>query len=490
MSTVRVRFAPSPTGTPHIGNLRTALFDWLFARHTGGAFVLRIEDTDRDRYVPESVDRIMESLRWLGLEWDEGADKGGPYGPYVQSERLAEYTHVAEELIGKGHAYRCYCSPERLAAVRAAQQARKEPPRYDRHCLNLSAAERAAHEAAGDRYVVRFRMPDAGETAFDDPVYGHITFQNATQDDYVMLKSDGYPTYHLAATVDDHLMQISHVLRGDEWISSTPKHLLLYAAMGWQPPVIVHLPVIQGPDRAKLSKRHGATSVFEYRDAGFLPEAVVNFLALLGWAYDDQTEIFNREELVRHFSLEGISKNPAIFNTEKLEWMNGVYIRALPLAKLADRLLPFLDAGLPPAVPRPLDRGYLMRILPLIQERLKRLGEGPALVDFFFLDRLDYDPALLVPKGLDAAQTRAALATALGRLRDAVAFTAETLEAVLRPLAEALGLKTGQLFGTLRVATTGRTVAPPLFQTMEVLGRARSLARVEDALDRLGGSLG
>jgi glutamyl-tRNA synthetase len=483
---VRVRFAPSPTGIPHIGNLRTALFDWLYARHTGGKFILRIEDTDRERLVPGAVEKIQESLRWLGLDWDEGPDVGGPYGPYVQSERLAHYHQVCERLLASGHAYKCFCTPERLAAMRAEQQARKEPTRYDRYCLHRAPAALAALEQAGTPYVIRFQMPDQGETVFEDLIHGRVAFENALQDDYVLLKSDGFPTYHLAHVVDDHLMLISHVIRGDEWISSTPKHIQLYQALGWEPPIFVHLPIILGPDRAKLSKRHGAASVFEYRDEGFLPEAIVNFLALLGWSYDDKTELFSREELIRYFTLERIGKTAAIFNREKLEWMNGVYIRQLDLESLADRLLPFLERGLPPEIPRPIDRAYLLRILPLIQERLKRLAEGPELTAFFFAERLTYPAQLLIPKGLDAPATVRALQAARDLLAPLEPFTAEALEPPLRNLATTLGLKTGQLFGALRVAVTGTTVAPPLFQTMEVLGKSRCLERIEQALRLLG----
>ncbi|MGA2284712.1 MAG: glutamate--tRNA ligase, partial [Dehalococcoidia bacterium] len=322
--TVRVRFAPSPTGIPHVGNIRTALFNWLFARHEGGGFVLRIEDTDQTRLVSEALDAIVASLRWLGLDWDEGPEVGGPHGPYFQSQRLERYHRAADELIAKDAAYRCYCSPERLEQVRAEQTRRKEPPRYDRRCRFLSDAECAQEEATGIKPVVRFKTPLSGRTEFDDVVRGHVAFENETLDDFVLLKSDGFPTYHLANVVDDHVMEISHVLRADEWLPSTPRHLLLYAALGYAPPVFAHLPMILGPDRAKLSKRHGAVSLLEYKRQGYLPEVMFNFLGLLGWSLDDHTEIISREEFIRHFSLERIVKNPAIFDVEKLTWMNGV----------------------------------------------------------------------------------------------------------------------------------------------------------------------
>ncbi|MBI4216431.1 MAG: glutamate--tRNA ligase [Chloroflexi bacterium] len=490
MALVRVRYAPSPTGAPHVGNIRTALFNWLFARHHGGSFIVRIEDTDQERLVPGALEAILEGLRWLGLDWDEGPEVGGPYGPYIQSERQGLYRQEAERLVAQGHAYRCYCSPQTLAQMREEQARRQEPPRYDRRCRELSAGERARREAAGERWVVRFQTPLAGQTPFDDLIRGQVVFDNATLDDFVLLKSDGYPTYHLANVVDDHAMRISHVMRADEWLASTPRHVLLYAALGWEPPQFAHLPMILGPDRAKLSKRHGATSILEYRDKGYLPEAMTNFMALLGWSLDDKTELLDREELTRHFSLERIGKTGAIFNLEKLDWMNGVYIRKLPPAELAQRLLPFLErpeqeGGLPEAVARPLDRAYLGRIVPLIQERLKTLAEAPALVDFFFLN-LPYEPSLLLGKRLSPEAARAGLERAQVVLKGLVAFEAEALEGVLRPLAETLGLKAGDFFGLLRVAVTGRAVAPPLFQTMAALGRARCRERLEAAIKKLG----
>ena len=292
---VRVRYAPSPTGIPHVGNIRTALFDWLFARHSGGAFILRVEDTDQSRFDPGALDAIYASLRWLGLDWDEGPEAGGDYGPYVQSERLEHYQKYARQLIEQGNAYECCCSTERLAEIRAERQKRKQPPRYDRHCRDLTDAEREARRAAGDEAVVRFRTPDEGTTSFDDIVRGHVEFENATIDDFVALKSDGFPTAHLAHVVDDHLMEISHVLRGEEWVSSTPRQILLYQALGWEPPQFVHMSVILGPDKGKLSKRHGALSVLDYRDQGYLPEAMFNFLGLIGWSLDDHTVLMSRE---------------------------------------------------------------------------------------------------------------------------------------------------------------------------------------------------
>ncbi len=482
---VRVRFAPSPTGFPHVGNIRTAMFNWLLARHSGGKFVLRIEDTDVARKVAGAVEAIMDGLRWLGLQWDEGPEVGGDYAPYYQSQRLDMYQSAARRLVEQGDAYYCYCSPERLEAMRAEQVKRKQPPGYDRHCRELAPAERAAREAEGIIPVVRFKTPLEGQTGYHDLIWGDVVFDNSTLDDFVLLKSDGYPTYHLANVVDDHAMKISHVIRAEEWISSTPRHLLLYRAFGYQPPQFVHHPMILGPDRAKLSKRHGAVSIIEYREQGYLPETMFNFLALIGWSLDDKTELMSRQELIENFALERIGKTGAIFNREKLDWMNGVYIRGLSLEDFVQRSLLFLERGLPSKVKRPLDINYLRRAMPLIQERAKTLVEVPDLVGFFFFEELDYEADLLMGKNMTRESTRQALTVAHQRLKQSEAFDEESLEGLLRPLAEELGLKTGQLFGALRTATTGRTAAPPLFQTMAVLGKERCLKRLEAALDKL-----
>jgi glutamyl-tRNA synthetase len=485
--TVRVRFAPSPTGVPHVGNIRTALFNWLFARHEGGCFILRIEDTDQTRLVPEALDAILDGLRWLGLDWDEGPDVGGPYGPYLQSQRLDHYHRAADALIAADAAYRCYCTPQRLDQVRAEQARLKQPPRYDRRCRNLTPAERAQEEARGAVPVVRFKTPLSGQTAFVDLIRDRVVFENDTLDDFVLLKSDGFPTYHLANVVDDHLMQISHVLRADEWLPSTPRHLLLYQALGHEPPRFAHLPMILGRDKAKLSKRHGAVSVLDYKREGYLPEAMFNFLGLLGWSLDDHTEIISRDDFVRHFSIERIVKNPAVFDVDKLTWMNGVYLRDLPPQRLADLLAERLDGDLPLSVPRPLDRAYVLRIVPLVQERLKRLDEAAALTDFFFLEGpLDYPTDLLLGKRFAGKPQEAAHALeSVIALLNASEWDHAALEAAVRPLAEELGLKAGDLFMLLRVAVTGRAATPPLFETMAVLGCERSLARLRDALHRL-----
>jgi len=482
---VRVRYAPSPTGYPHVGNIRTALFNWLFARHNGGSFIVRIEDTDVIRKVEGAVEAILEALRWLGMDWDEGPEVGGNYGPYFQSQRLKTYQAAAKRLVEQGDAYYCYCSPERLEEMRAEQIRLKQPPGYDRHCRGLSATESVLKWMSGTKRVIRFRTPLEKQTTFIDLIRGEVTFENATIDDFVLLKSDGYPTYHLASVVDDHLMGISHVLRAEEWLSSTPRHLMLYQSLGFEPPQFAHLPMLLGTDRSKLSKRHGAVSITEYQAPGYLPEAMINFLALLGWSLDDRTEIMSRRELIDNFSLERVSQTAAIFNREKLDWMNGVYIRSLNPDDFSQRALPFLERELPAEVTRPLSVDYVKRITPLIQERARTLAEVPELTKFFFIDELGYQPDLLIVKKMDKEATLKALETSLQRLEQISLFDEESLEAMLRPLAEELGLKTGQLFGTLRVAVTGRTVAPPLFQTMAVLGKERCLRRIKEAITRL-----
>jgi len=482
---VRVRFAPSPTGSPHVGNIRTALFAWLFARHNSGSFILRIEDTDVARKVEGAIEVHIDGLKWLGLDWDEGPDIGGSYGPYIQSERVEMYRQAADKLVTQEDAYYCYCSPERLEEMRKEQVKRKQPPGYDRHCRDLTPEQRAEYEKKGIKPVVRFRTPLEGQTGFNDIVWGELKFENNTLDDLVLLKSDGYPTYNLANVVDDHEMEISHVIRAEEFISTTPHHVLLYKALGYEPPQFAHLPRVLGSDRSKLSKRHGAVSIDEFQKHGYLPEAMVNFLALLGWSLDDKTEIMSRQQLIEAFTLERVSKTAAIFNREKLDWMNGVYIRNLSLDDFINRTIPFLEKGLPKSAKRPLDIDYVKKIMPLVQERAKTLGEVPELVRFFFVDESDYETDSLVGKDMTKALSLKALEVSFQRLGNLESFDTESLEALLRPLAVELELKTGQLFGTLRVAVTGRTAAPPLFQTMEVLGKEVCLDRIKAALAKL-----
>lgn len=481
---VRVRMAPSPTGPFHVGGARTALFNWLFARHYGGAFVLRIEDTDVVRSKPEFVEDIVRSLRWLGLDWDEGPEIGGPNGPYFQMERLHTYQTAIVKLLASGAAYYCYCTPEELEAERERAKAAKIAYRYSRRCRALTTKQRAALANEGRRPVVRFTMPTDGTVAFDDLIRGHISFSNAELDDLVLVKSDGIPTYNFAVVVDDTTMEITHVIRGEDHISNTPKQIHIFRSLGYELPRFGHLPMILGPDRSKLSKRHGAASITEYAEMGFLPEALVNYLALLGWSFDDKREIFTKEELVRLFTIERVGKTGAIFNIDKLDWMNGYYIRQLDLNNLTERVLPFLRrAGLVEQEELSVERfAYAKSVVALIQERLKRLAEAPELTSFFFQDEITYDPSQLVGKGLTPAEARAALVEARSRMAAVPEFDTPGLEHTMRELAEDLAMKTGQLFGSLRVAVTGRTVSPPLFETMAVLGRDRSLARVDEAI--------
>ena len=479
---VRTRFAPSPTGFLHVGSIRTALFDWLFTRHNNGVFILRIEDTDITRKVEGAIEAILDDLRWLNLDWDEGPEVGGKYGPYIQSQRLEQYKETSDRLIALGAAYKCYCSQERLEALRAQQTKNKLPPGYDRHCRNLTEAERVQKEKEGITPVVRLKTPLQGETVVHDIIWGDVVFKNSTIEDLVLLKSDGYPTYHLANIVDDHDMQMTHVIRAEEWMSSTPCHILLYGALGYEIPRFAHLPMLLGSDRSKLGKRHGSTSIREFREQGYLSEAMINFLALLGWSLDDKTEIFSREDLIKNFSLERVSKTAAIFNHEKLKWMNGVYIRKLTPADFAQRCLPFLKEAFLESIP---SMNYVRAVLPLVQERTKLLTEVPELTHYFFSDQLNYDVKLLISKDMTAASTRGALAVAKERLEKLPGFDAQTLEAMLRPLAEELKLKTGQLFGALRTAVSGETATPPLFQMMAVLGRERCLTRIQEAIDKL-----
>jgi len=481
---VRVRFAPSPTGLPHVGNIRTALFNWLFARHHEGTFILRIEDTDVERRVEGAIEAILDSLRWLGLDWDEGPDIGGPYQPYIQSQRLGVYRAMAQRLLERGGAYLCFCSPQRLEQMRQEQRRKKLPPGYDRHCRYLSPEERGRLLREGLSPVVRFKTPLDGETRFVDLIRGEVVFHNNTLDDFVLLKSDGFPTYHLANVSDDYLMKITHVLRADEWLPSTPRHILLYDALGFPPPQFAHLPIILGPDRAKLSKRHGVTSILEFREQGYLPQAMINFLSLLGWALDEKTELFTKEELVKYFTLERVSKTAAIFNLEKLNWMNGVYIRKLSIEEFVHRALPFLNRDLPPEAKRSLCSHYLFQLAPFIQERARTLAEVSHLASFFFVDELEYDPSLLT-KELNKRDALHALRITYQRLEAIDDFSPDSLENLLRPLAQELGLKAGVYFGLLRVAATGRTAAPPLFQTMSILGKGRCLKRIEAAAKKI-----
>ena len=489
---VRVRFAPSPTGPLHIGGVRTALFNWLFARHHNGMFVLRIEDTDRKRFVPESLQLITEGLRWLGLDWDEGPEVGGAYGPYVQSERTELYRQWADWLIERDLAYPCYCTSERLDQLREEQRANKLPSGYDRHCRNLTAEERTRlHEECGGEHVIRFKMPLEGETTIDDLLRGPITFDNSQLQDLVLLKSDGFPTYHLANVVDDHLMRISHILRAEEWISSAPVHKNLYDAFGWEMPLIAHLPVILNPNgKGKLSKRSAGFTqdgvkvpvlLHEFREGGYLPPALVNFLTNIGWSFGEDREVFTVEETIARFDLARVNPAGGAFPIEKLDWLNGVYLRDLDPMALAKLVRPVLEqAGYE------VNLDVLMKVIPLIRERLKTLNDAPERAGLFFEETFEPCPVEdVIQKKMDVPRTRDVLAAAQAALAELPDFELETIEPALRALLEELDLKPGQVFGTLRMAVTARQVTPPLFETMAVLGREKVLARLELNLARL-----
>jgi glutamyl-tRNA synthetase len=485
MEDVRTRFAPSPTGFLHIGGLRTALYAYLHARHTGGSFILRIEDTDRSRLVPGALEDILDSLRWIGIAWDEGPETGGHHAPYVQSERVDLYRRHARQLVESGRAYPCYCTPERLRGLREEQQEKGLAPGYDRRCRNLTEQERAAHRERGDAFVIRFAYPREGETIFTDLIRGDITTSNEQMDDFVLLKSDGYPTYHLANVVDDHLMGITDVIRGEEWISSTPRHLNLYRSFGWAPPRFAHVPVILAPGGGKLSKRHGAVTVREFRNTGYLPEALLNFIVLLGWSLDDRTEQFTMDQLVEHFDIRQVNKSAAVFSYEKLDHFNGLYIRRKTAEELCDLLMPFVvKAGMLGEQEVDAHRDYLLRIVPLIRERITLLGEAGEQLWFFFDRHFEIrDSVSLIPKKGTAADAARILEGASEAIRRTEPFTEERIEASLRALVEQLDMKVGQVFMTIRVAVTGSRVSPGLFETINVLGRERVLSRLAAAAD-------
>ena len=485
---LRLRFAPSPTGNPHIGNVRTAIFAWLFARKHGGDYMIRVEDTDQGRRTDGAVESMLESLEWVGLDWDEGPDVKGPHDPYIQSKRLGFYQKAAEDLIASGHAYRCYCSPERLNELRCVQQERGDKTiGYDRHCLDLTDSQRREYENSSAPSVVRFGMPTEGKSTLNDIIFGHLEFENRLYDDFVALKSDGFPTYHLASVVDDHLMGITHVTRGKEWLSSVPRHVQLYSAFGWNMPEFAHMPMILAPDKTKLSKRHGAASVMDYRDMGVLPEALMNYLALLGWSLDDHSEIFTTDELIESFDLARVSKSDAVFDRAKLDWLNGQHIRRSDDKRLTGALARFWQDD-PPEFDVEPDKGRVGDVVPLVRERLKTLQDAAPLVKFLFSEEVPLEPGQLVQRGMDAEGTVVALQEARDGLAALDGFDTQAIEDLLRPMAKDLDIKVGQLLGSLRAAVTGQKVSPPLFESLEVLGRETTVSRIEDAIAALENS--
>lgn len=477
----RVRFAPSPTGRFHIGGARTALYDFLLARQTGGQFILRIEDTDRKRFIPGAEEEIMDSLHWLGLEWDEGPDIGGPFGPYNQSERTQIYKQHAEILVERGNAYPCFCSPERLSQVRKQQSKIKQPPRYDGLCRRLAPEEAQARVQAGESHVIRFKTPRDGSTTAVDLLRGPITVENANLDDYILLKSNGFPVYHLAAIVDDYLMKITHVLRGSEWLPTFPLHVLIYQAMGWDQPIWVHLSVFLNPSgKGKMSKRHAgvkAIYVLDLKQMGYLPEGLLNWISLMGWSFDDHTEFFSIQELIEYFSLQKLNPSPAAVDYKKLDHFNGHHIRDLPTEDLAHRMRPFYEtAGLV------VDDAQLSQITPLVQERIRTLEEAVEISGFFFRETVKPDPAQLIGKNMTPSESAKAIRQAYQVIEALPSMDIEPLETALRLLADEISLKAGQLFGILRVAVTGQRVSPPLIESMAYIGKVEVLARIERSI--------
>lgn len=474
---VRVRFAPSPTGSLHIGLVRTVLFAELFARQNGGALVLRIEDTDQERLVPGAVDTIYEGLAWLGIVADEGPREGGPHAPYVQSERLPLYQRHAQQLIDAGAAYRCFCSKERLEEVRAAQRARGDAAtRYDGHCRGIdpgAGAERGAREP----HVIRLRVPEEGTIAVHDLVYGNVEWPLRAIDDQVLLKSDGFPTYHLAVVVDDHVMGITHIFRGEDWLPSTPKHLLVYAAFGWEPPAHAHLPNVLGPDGKKLSKRHGATALSEFRVRGFLPEGMTNYLALLGWAPGTEEEVFSHAELVQRWRIEQAQHANAQWDEQRLLYFNGVWIRRLDEDDLFARVRA--------EVPGEWDEQVVRAAIPHIRERMRTLAEAKDLLSFLFTDDIPRDRDVIVPKKHDAGETAEALGRTGVFLRYAEPFEAAVIDSGLKAIAEDLSWPVRDVHFAVRGAVTGSRVGFSLYDSIAMLGRERSLARLEAAADSL-----
>lgn len=459
---VRTRIAPSPTGENlHIGNAYTALINYVFAKARSGEFIIRIEDTDRTRFVEGSEKRILASLAWLGIPHQEGPDIGGQYAPYRQSERLDTYKKYAEELIEKGHAYYCFCTQERLEKMRESQEIKHLPPMYDGLCKKIDPKEARMRVEKGEKYVIRLHVPDVGVTKFTDTIRGEISFENKLIDDQVLIKSDGYPTYHLGVVVDDHLMKISHIIRGEEWISSTPKHILLYKFFGWDPPVFAHMPLLRNPDKSKLSKRKNPVWASWYKNAGFLPEALCNYLALMAWSFPDGRDIFSVDEMVKEFKLENVQTTAPIFDIEKLRWMNGEYIRKMGDDELKNRLYAF-DSHIPTVDAK------MNKIIPLVKERIRTLNEFMSLAGFFYAK-----PATL------ERPLKEQLIAVIKNVLESCDWNHDAMEKAIRDAAEKDGMKAKDLFMELRIAVTGKTVGPPLLESLEILGKEETFARLK-----------
>lgn len=471
---IRTRFAPSPTGSLHLGGARTALYNWLFARHNHGKFILRIEDTDQMRSSEEAVGVILDGLKWLGLDWDEG--------PYFQMKKLAEYGKYAQQLLREGKAYYCFCTPEELKQRREESARNKSSHSYNGCCRGLTTGEIEAYKERGRKPAIRLTIPESGKTIFTDIIRGDVEFENALLDDFVILKSTGGPTYNFAVVVDDHDMCITHVIRGDDHISNTPKQLLVYNALGWDIPLFSHIPMIMGNDGGRLSKRHNATAITQYRDEGYLPEATINYLALLGWSTEDSQQIFSVQELIDKFTLKGCGKASAVFDIQKLQWMNGEYIRKNPLDRIVGLSMPYLQReGL---INDRTPKEYINKTIALAHERIKLISDVPSLTDFFFKEDIALDE-----KAVKKVLVNENVADVLSAIRDEFKnlddedFKAGNLEDVVRCTAEGLGLKTGQVFHPVRVAVSGRTFGPGLFEMLEVLGREKVIKRIDKVLN-------
>ncbi len=482
---VRTRMAPSPTGQYHIGHIRTLLYNFAFAKKNGGRFIIRVEDTDRERYVDGAVERILAVIKDYGLVWDEGPDVGGPYGSYVQSERLKIYKKYALELVEKGFAYYCFCSKERLEEVRKDCNIKHKIPKYDRHCLNIPLEE-AKKRASKEQFVIRLKIPDNEDLEYNDLVMGKVSINSENLDDQVLLKSDGFPTYHLAVVIDDHLMKITHIIRGSEWISSTPKHILLYKYLGWQMPQTAHIPVFLDPaGKGKMSKRRGSVSARSFLDEGYLPEALLNFIALLGWTHPGGREIFSLDEFIKVFDIKDVNKSNPVFDYDKLNYFNGYYIRKMSNEALYDRLIKF-DPDL-----KNVDKERLKKIIALEKERLKTLGEFKENTKFFFMDFKTDTPtfkALLVPAGRTSEEILNHLTNLVDLFSNTKPWNLENLkkfEEKLRSRAKELGWKVIDVFLPIRVAVTGSLVSPPLFESMEILGKEKTLERITKCLKSL-----
>lgn len=484
-STVRVRFAPSPTGSLHVGGARTALFNWLYAKHHSGRFILRIEDTDELRSTEESIGSILKGLRWLGLDWDEGPGKGGEFGPYTQMERVGIYRRYAGELLEKRFVYRCYCTGEELAERRKGALENGKSPGYDGRCFRLSENDRKKFQDEGRKSVLRFRVPGDGVIGFSDIIRGDVEFKNSVIDDFVILKSEGTPTFNFANVIDDHLMQITHVIRGDEHLSNTPRQVLLYSSLGFKAPEFAHLPMIHGPDGSKLSKRHGAVSVEWFRKEGFLPEALVNYLALLGWGTSESQQVFgSREEMIGKFSIDRVSKNPAVFDIKKLEWMNGHYIRKLDIDSLFELVIPFLKAKNFIKGESSEERQFVLRILSLGKQRIKKLSQINEFADFFFLDDIIYD-SQMVDEVLKKEGVSELLLSFSKVLETAEPFDTATTEKVTREFIAERNLNGKDLMQAVRFAITGKKASPGLFEVMVLLGKKKVLRRIGEIVENL-----